>query len=346
QMNTKALTGIVFAILFAIVEAIPLNSTRLSPCASPVERHEWRTLNDTQKLAYIEAVKCLQSLPSTAGIKEQTKTRFDDFVASHIVLSDEVHLVGQFLPWHRFFIHLFEKALQDECGYLGTNPYWNWTADISDGMDSFVASPVFDPVYGFGGNGEDIPGYLGQFGNLTNFPGWTAEAVTGGGCITDGPFASYNLSVGPGPINNTERCIQRSFSSAFIYTMSDEAVANATRHPNFEAFRIDLEGWPVTPTARPHDGVHMALGGDMTDSYSAPSDPIFYLHHSNLDRIWWEWQMADPENRLYEVTGRTTFDPPYRNATLDFPLPSGLAPLIDVASVMDTRNEFLCYVYV
>ncbi|KAL0066712.1 hypothetical protein AAF712_006317 [Marasmius tenuissimus] len=213
-------------------------------------------------------------------------------------------------------------------------------------MDSFVSSPVFDPVYGFGGNGEDIPGYLGQFGNLTNFPGWTAEAVTGGGCITDGPFASYNLSVGPGPINNTERCIQRSFSSAFIYTMSDEAVANATKHPNFEDFRIDLEGWPVTPTARPHDGVHMALGGDMTDSYSAPSDPIFYLHHSNLDRIWWEWQMEDPENRLYEVTGRTTFDPPYRNATLDFPLPSGLAPLIDVASVMDTRNEFLCYVYV
>ncbi|KAJ8079235.1 hypothetical protein PM082_021735 [Marasmius tenuissimus] len=342
----KTLISVVLAISSTIIRAIPLNSTRMLPCESPAERHEWRTLNDTQKLAYIDAVKCLQSLPPTGAVKKEARTRFDDFAASHIALADEIHAVGQFLPWHRLFVRLYEKALQDECGYRGTNPYWNWTADISEGMESFVSSPVFDPTYGFGGNGEDIPGYQGPFGNFSNYPGWSVETTTGGGCIKDGPFASFNLSLGPGPITNDNRCITRSFSSAFFDKMSNDAVTNATSQPTFELFRIELEGWPVTQTAKPHDSVHFAVGGDMADVYSAPGDPIFFLHHANVDRIWWEWQMADPESRLYEVFGRTTVDPPYRDATLDFPLPSGLAPLIDLASVMDIRNQFLCYVYV
>ncbi|KAL0572641.1 hypothetical protein V5O48_009315 [Marasmius crinis-equi] len=347
-MSLKAFFSVCFAVLIAIGGAIPLNSTRLSPCSSPLrERQEWRALNETQRLEYIDAIRCLQTLPSTGLVKKEAKTRYDDFMATHIILSDEIHLVGQFLPWHRFFMRLFEKALQDECGYRGMNPYWNWTLDITEGMDSFVASPVFDPVYGFGGNGKDIPGYQGQFGNFSEVPGWSPNTTTGGGCIQDGPFASYNLSLGPGPILNIDRCIERAFTSSFLFTFTKEQIANATVLPTFELFRIELEGTPVTPTAKPHDGMHYTLGGDMTNSYSSPGDPLFYLHHPTIDKIWWEWQMADPENRLYEVTGRTTFDPPYQNVTLDFPLKSvGLAPLVDLASVMDIRNEFLCYSYV
>ncbi|KAL0569491.1 hypothetical protein V5O48_012473 [Marasmius crinis-equi] len=348
-MSSKAFLSVVFAVLVAIGGAISSNSTGVSPCTSPLgERHEWRSLNETQKLDYINAVKCLQSLPSTGLVKKEAKTRYDDFMASHIVLSDEVHHVGQFLPWHRYFLHLYERALHDECGYRGMNPYWNWTLDITQGIDSFVASPVFDPVYGFGGNGEDIPGYQGQFGNFSAIPGWSTETTTGGGCVLDGPFASYNLSLGPGPILNLERCLSRSFSSAFLFTFTKEQVANATRLPTFELFRIELEGRTVTPTAKPHDGMHYTLGGDMRNTYSSPADPLFYLHHSTIDKIWWDWQMADPDNRLHDISGRTTIDPPYQNLTLDFPLKNaGLAPLTEsVASVMDLRNELLCYSYV
>jgi tyrosinase len=39
----------------------------------------------------------------------------------------------------------------------------------------------------------------------------------------------------------------------------------------------------------PHDGVHGTIGGDMAQVSSASRDPIFYLHHSNVDRIWAAW---------------------------------------------------------
>jgi tyrosinase len=39
----------------------------------------------------------------------------------------------------------------------------------------------------------------------------------------------------------------------------------------------------------PHDGVHGTIGGDMAQVSSASRDPIFYLHHCNVDRVWAAW---------------------------------------------------------
>lgn len=35
--------------------------------------------------------------------------------------------------------------------------------------------------------------------------------------------------------------------------------------------------------------------GDMSKADTAPNDPIFWLHHSNIDRIWCEWQELLPQ---------------------------------------------------
>ncbi|KAF9269552.1 Di-copper centre-containing protein [Marasmius fiardii PR-910] len=288
-----------------------------------------RTLSKNQKSDYIKAVRCLQSLLRKGNVTK-ARTRFDDFQATHIALADEVHLVGQFLPWHRFFLHIYETALRDECGYRGTSPY--------------AASPVFDPVDGFGGNGEDIPGYDGQFHNLTNIPGW--QPGTGGGCVKDGPFVHYNLSLGPGTLA-TNHCIQRAFTPAFLPTITPEQVEITLNKSTFESFRIELEGTPVTSTVKIHDGGHLSVLGEMGDRYSSPGDPLFYLHHASLDRVWWNWQQADLDKRLYQISGRSSVDPPFHNVTLDFQLKSeGLWPLIPLRQVMDPRNEFLCYTYV
>ena len=39
----------------------------------------------------------------------------------------------------------------------------------------------------------------------------------------------------------------------------------------------------------PHFFTHVAIGGDMGEFSTVGADPIFYLHHCNLDRIWESW---------------------------------------------------------
>src|SRR5580704_12933069 len=46
----------------------------------------------------------------------------------------------------------------------------------------------------------------------------------------------------------------------------------------------------------PHFFTHIALGGDMADFATVGADPIFYLHHCNLDRIWESWNRLGNKN--------------------------------------------------
>jgi len=43
-----------------------------------------------------------------------------------------------------------------------------------------------------------------------------------------------------------------------------------------------------------HGGVHVRTGGDMSNVPEAAFDPIFYLHHANVDRLWAQWQSSHP----------------------------------------------------
>ena len=44
----------------------------------------------------------------------------------------------------------------------------------------------------------------------------------------------------------------------------------------------------------PHNGVHVALGGTM-GTFTSPLDPVFWMHHCNVDRLWAIWQEANPQ---------------------------------------------------
>jgi len=94
----------------------------------------------------------------------------------------------------------------------------------------------------------------------------------------------------------------------------------------------------------------------MSDLFTSTNDPLFYLHHAALDRLWAMWQEADTEKRLYDISkakgalGGPPFGPPERTMTLDSPLWMGFgAPDRPVKDVMDTMNRngkgFLCYKY-
>ena len=80
-----------------------------------------------------------------------------------------------------------------------------------------------------------------------------------------------------------------------------------------EDFYIDSptgsHGFNPKLDTNPHFLTHLAVGGDMADFATVGGDPLFYLHHANLDRIWESW------NRL----GHTNpTDPKYLNRTFAF----------------------------
>ncbi len=79
-----------------------------------------------------------------------------------------------------------------------------------------------------------------------------------------------------------------------------------------------------------HGGVHVWVGGAMGAIATAPADPIFWMHHANLDRLWWQWQNSP------QGAGK--------NPTL-----SGAAAIMDpwALSEVDTRDiATLGYTYV
>lgn len=45
--------------------------------------------------------------------------------------------------------------------------------------------------------------------------------------------------------------------------------------------------------ATPHNNVHNLIGGAMASVSISPRDPIFWVHHANIDRLWAAWLQAD-----------------------------------------------------
>jgi tyrosinase len=89
------------------------------------------------------------------------------------------------LSWHRYFTHTYETALREECGYTGTQPYWNWGKSALDP----IHSPVMDgSPYSMSGNG------IYEAHNCTEALPTLLNCIppgVGGGCVESGPFAKY-----------------------------------------------------------------------------------------------------------------------------------------------------------
>ncbi len=96
-----------------------------------------------------------------------------------------------------------------------------------------------------------------------------------------------------------------------------------------------------------HNAIHWSLRGEMA-SKSAANDPIFWLHHVQLDRLWWKWQLERPDTRFtdYEGISLNTSAGRKKEArlgdTLEF---LDLWKDIRVSEVMKTEGSVLCYRY-
>jgi len=83
---------------------------------------------------------------------------------------------------------------------------------------------------------------------------------------------------------------------------------------------------------------------------SSPGDPLFYLHHTFLDRVWWQWQEKDLGKRLSDIAGYTTGSEPEGGwvlATLEDVLDmKGVIPNQKIRDIMNIKGGVLCYEYV
>ncbi|TFK17914.1 Di-copper centre-containing protein [Coprinopsis marcescibilis] len=343
---------IAFQNLCIVVNAAPSpdeTTVGRAKCNTLQIRKEWRDISVEDRKDYVRAVKCLMNTPSSSP-REGVKSRFDEFQGSHIDLTDEVHQVGHFLAWHRHYLTLYDKALREECGYRGPGTYWDWTRD-ADGPGLMRDSPIFDPETGFGGNG--VPGTYtpppAAPGN-PGFPGFPGLPPGGGfgnqGCVGTGPFKNVTINLGPGR-NIGAHCLVRGINEPMKQSVTSANVRTIMVETTFERFRTLLEnGGRGIAGLGIHGGGHGVVGGELMDPASSPGEPLFYLHHGNLDRIWWKWQSVDPKNRLYALSGPTTQRPPFTNITLDFLMPfTSLSPRVAVRDVMDTESEPSCFQY-
>ena len=215
----------------------------------------------------------------------------------------------------------------------GASRYWDWALDSKDP----ASSPVFDTTTGFGGNGNVSDLAINLSFRVPGFGVVERHAF----CVDDGPFANlqsrYNRS------EEGLHCLARNFANDTGIghfdgkLLSRDNVNEMLTIDDYFAFLIAVEDGP-------HDTIPVGMGGDF-ESMVAPTDPVFFLHHSQLDRLWWIWQHADA-SRKDAYNGPVSSSSNDTAARLSDTLSLGdLAPEVNVGDIIDTEGAVLCYRY-
>ncbi|OAJ42659.1 hypothetical protein BDV3_006765 [Batrachochytrium dendrobatidis] len=294
----------------AIPKSVNHQSSRMRlrnrPCTNPSIRREFRELTQRQRADYIRAIRCLQTTPSTYNREYGSLSLFSDLMFTHYISFEFAHHTAMFLPWHRVFMQTFEDLMRDRCGYKGSMAYWDWSLDSQAPERSEVWSPNF-----MGGNGDPVTK-----------------------CVTNGPFAGVRTQ--------THQCIRRDFvlsENMYSSYYPPSVIASTLMITSFLEFSYAIE-------QRIHNLLHYAVGGDMHDSTISSNDPIFFLHHTNIDRLYSKWQDMHPHQK-YEYSGKRTKESTYSNArTTDHIRMWGMGPDHQVKDVLNTMGGGrMCYRY-
>lgn len=269
-------------------------------------------------------------------------------------LNTKIHYTGHFFPWHRWYINAYETVLREKCGFQSVLPYWNWSMDATDFQGSdFWKDP--DPVSGLGGWGDPTKDFAVQDGGLAGLPlSYPSYHVLRRN------FTLKPYSNAPRPwVTDPDWYGNNSFTIGEVAKMINGFTGD------FVGLQTELAKFQGS-----HNSLHFIVGGDLggTCPAGAPpdcvpgptfsvNDPIFFLHHAMVDKIWWDWQNRDRAN-FWQFSGGTvsvlddypqfqkypTGAPPMMslNSTI---MTDGMFPEITVYDVMNTTAGYLCYVY-
>jgi tyrosinase len=194
-----------------------------------------------------------------------------------------------FLPWHRMYLGLYEEIVRAAVVKLGgptdwTLPYWNY----SDGSNPNARSlpPCFlEPTLP---DGSPNPLFVIQGVNILRAP---AVAAGDPSAIAD---SDVDLS----------GCLAESFYSPDTdRTSGDLGFGGPATGFNHNARVFGSESVENIP----HNIMHVNVGGEwvqggvtldgwMINPDTAALDPIFWLHHANIDRLWAVWSRISAAN--------------------------------------------------
>lgn len=130
---------------------------------------------------------------------------------------------------------------------------------------------------------------------------------------------------------------------------------------SFWDFNIRVAGGVTVETFSYYGGGQIGIGGELgelSNGYSSPGNPLFFLHHANMDRLWDQWQRQDWPTRRSDISGPENQlahpfnffgDLPCKNITLEYEMDLlNLMPdqrYIKIRDIMDTKCGELCYTY-
>lgn len=254
-------------------------------------------LTPQERARFVAAVLALKQAPSVLTPGQPGSNRYDDFVAVHVkaMPADQshhvmtAHMCAGFLPWHRAFLLEFEKALQVIDPSV-TIPYWDACNPLYHPKTSVIWGPDFLGGDGEGDRQDHERVMTGPFAGSTG--NWLIR-------ISEDENPPNYLRRALGQSRDRQGRIEQLLKKSNETTILDRPVYDVApwndhgpRNPDVQrSFRSAIE-YDL------HNLVHRWVGGNMMTAAS-PNDPVFWLHHCNIDRLWAHWQVAHRDQAPY-----------------------------------------------
>ena len=232
-------------------EQCECNNGKLTSCYRV--RKEFTEMTIEERKRYINTYKL-------ASVHPLFKKDYEKMVRLHLNAPDYLlhHTPTIFFPWHRWFLVEFENLLRRiDCRV--TVPYWDWSKVAHHWWRESEIQDLWNSGdHGFGGNGNEANGFCVENGPFSKDK-WRILDVSGGGCL------------------------RRNFTKSSF--RDAEHVRKTLSLPLTDFFRFDQ-----IVRDEYHAPTHDRIGCTMMHPHSSSNAPAMPLHHSFLDKIWYQWQ--------------------------------------------------------
>lgn len=271
--------------LLAGFAAEPVAADRASPTEPVRVRQNAKTLSADQRRRFVNAVKGLKEIPSP---HDPSVNAYDFYVHLHFETylhhDSGAHKAPVFLPWHRRLLWIFESDLRSIDPTV-TVPYWDWAVDHDPA--GFLWADDF-----LGPEGDPDDRWIVKSGPFRQGE-WRLAVIDENAIDQDGTIDALQRHFGvPYPVGEESLPTQADVEAALAVPDYDAAPWNESSDIH-RSFRNYFEGTRFDDTGERtndqlHNRVHDWIGGPMS-ARASPGDPVFWLVHANVDRIWAEW---------------------------------------------------------